>query len=161
MAVSSLMDTWILLRNLEADGERNRTLFVLKSRGMSHSHRVREFTLSERGIELVDARAGGERGLTGSARRSAAAREQRESLALRADEERERRRTANRRRALEAQIAVLAAELEAEAATPEPADSEPPRPHPTEARPRVRRAHGARSSTRGEAAGRSGRRGAR
>ena len=54
VGVSSLMDTWILLRHLESNGERNRTLFVLKSRGMAHSNQVREFVLSDEGIELND-----------------------------------------------------------------------------------------------------------
>ena len=54
VGVSSLMDTWLLLRNIEHNGERNRTLQVLKSRGMAHSNQVREFILSKRGIELVD-----------------------------------------------------------------------------------------------------------
>ena len=52
--VSSLMDTWLLLRNVEFNGERNRTILVLKSRGMSHSNQVREFVLSDKGIDLVD-----------------------------------------------------------------------------------------------------------
>jgi circadian clock protein KaiC len=55
--VSSLMDTWILLKSIEDNGERNRYLSVLKSRGMAHSNQVREFRLTERGIQLVEARA--------------------------------------------------------------------------------------------------------
>ena len=54
MGVSSLMDTWLLLRNVEFTGERNRTIFVRKSRGMAHSNQVREFVLSDKGIDLVD-----------------------------------------------------------------------------------------------------------
>ena len=57
--VSSLMDTWLLLRNVEFNGERNRTIYVLKSRGMSHSNQVREFVLSDKGIDLVDVYIGG------------------------------------------------------------------------------------------------------
>jgi len=54
LSVSSLMDTWLLLRNVEFSGERNRTIYVRKSRGMSHSNQVREFILSDHGIDLVD-----------------------------------------------------------------------------------------------------------
>jgi len=66
--VSSLVDTWLLLRDLEAAGERNRGLYVLKSRGMAHSNRIREFVISTRGLELVDVCVGPEGVLTGSAR---------------------------------------------------------------------------------------------
>ena len=60
-SVSSLMDTWISLRDIEADGERNRILYLLKSRGMSHSNQIREYELSDDGIHLTDAlsRSGG------------------------------------------------------------------------------------------------------
>ena len=51
VGISSLMDTWILLRNIETDGERNRLLYILKSRGMAHSNQVREFVLSDNGID--------------------------------------------------------------------------------------------------------------
>jgi len=66
--VSSLMDTWLLLRNVESNGERNRTIFVLKSRGMQHSNKVREFIMSASGIKLVDAYIGPDGVLVGSAR---------------------------------------------------------------------------------------------
>ena len=58
MGVSSLVDTWLLLRNVETNGERNRLLFVLKSRGTAHSNQVREFLLTGHGIELVDVYVG-------------------------------------------------------------------------------------------------------
>ena len=74
VGVSSLMDTWLLLANIEANGERTRTLQVLKSRGMPHSNQVREFVLSERGIELVDVYMPDDRVLTGSERIAHAAR---------------------------------------------------------------------------------------
>ena len=66
--ISSLMDTWLLLRNIESDRERNRGLYVLKSRGMAHSNQVREFLISARGIDLVDAYAGPGGVLVGAAR---------------------------------------------------------------------------------------------
>ena len=68
VGVSSLMDTWLLLRNVEFNGERNRTIYVLKSRGMAHSNQVREFVLSDKGIDLVDVYLGADRVLTGTAR---------------------------------------------------------------------------------------------
>jgi circadian clock protein KaiC len=66
--VSSLVDNWLLLRNVETDGERNRLLFVLKSRGTAHSNQVREFVLTDHGIELVEVYVGAAGMLTGSAR---------------------------------------------------------------------------------------------
>jgi len=68
IGISSLMDTWMLLANLQANGERTRTIQVLKSRGMPHSNQVREFVLSRRGVELVDVYMPEDRVLTGSER---------------------------------------------------------------------------------------------
>ena len=68
VGVSSLMDTWLLLRHVESNGERNRALFVLKSRGMSHSNKVREFVMTDRGVKLIDAYSGPDGVLVGSAR---------------------------------------------------------------------------------------------
>jgi circadian clock protein KaiC len=71
--VSSLVDTWILLQNLESDGERNRFLYVLKSRGMAHSNRVRSFELTDHGIRLGDASGGNGQLRTGPASAPASA----------------------------------------------------------------------------------------
>jgi circadian clock protein KaiC len=68
IGVSSLMDTWLLLANQEHNGERTRTLQVLKSRGMAHSNQVREFVFGDRGIDLVDVFVSDDRVLTGTAR---------------------------------------------------------------------------------------------
>jgi circadian clock protein KaiC len=68
VGVSSLMDTWLLLSNVANNGERTRTLQVLKSRGMNHSNQVREFVFSDKGLDLVDVYMSGERVLTGAAR---------------------------------------------------------------------------------------------
>jgi circadian clock protein KaiC len=68
VGISSLVDTWILLRELEMNGERNRTLYILKSRGMKHSNQVREFQLSKKGIHLIDVFISKEGVLLGSAR---------------------------------------------------------------------------------------------
>jgi circadian clock protein KaiC len=73
--ISSLVDTWLLLRDIELGGERNRALYVLKSRGMSHSNQLREFRLTDHGVELLDVYVGPEGVLTGSSRLSQEARE--------------------------------------------------------------------------------------
>ena len=70
IGVSSLVDTWLLLRTIETNGQRNRGLYVLKSRGMAHSNQIREFVLSDNGIELLDAYQGPSGVLTGSARQA-------------------------------------------------------------------------------------------
>ena len=116
VGVSSLMDTWLLLRNVEFNGERNRTVYVLKARGMAHSNQVREFVLSDQGIDLVDVYVGADRVLTGTAR-VAQEGQARAAAALRQqDHQRKLRQLANKRKAIEAQIAVLRAEAESEAA---------------------------------------------
>jgi circadian clock protein KaiC len=56
LGVSSLMDVWMLVENLEANGERNRTIQIVKARGMAHSNQVREFVMTDRGVELVGVR---------------------------------------------------------------------------------------------------------
>jgi len=68
VGISSLIDTWIMLQQFEVAGERNRGLSVLKSRGMAHSHAIREFLLGEHGLKLVDSYRGAQGFLTGSAR---------------------------------------------------------------------------------------------
>ncbi|HET6766394.1 MAG TPA: circadian clock protein KaiC [Chitinophagaceae bacterium] len=68
--VSSLVDTWILVRDIERDGERNRGIYIMKSRGMKHSNEVREFIISSRGLDLVDVYRSTEGVLIGSARKA-------------------------------------------------------------------------------------------
>ncbi len=80
MAISSLIDTWLLLRDIEIGGERNRGLYILKSRGMDHSNQIREFILTDHGIELLDVYVGPEGVLTGSARLSQEAKNDAEQL---------------------------------------------------------------------------------
>jgi circadian clock protein KaiC len=105
--VSSLMDSWILLRNLESDGERNRGLYVLKSRGMAHSNQIREFRLSERGISLAPVYIGGAGVLTGTARSNQEARERAEDLRRTEARRRVERQLERKRRTLEAEVAAL------------------------------------------------------
>jgi circadian clock protein KaiC len=114
VGISSLIDTWVLLRNIELGGERNRGLYVLKSRGMAHSNQVREFLLTDRGVELRDVYVGPEGMLTGSLRRAQEARERAASLSARTEVERRQRELERRRRTLEAQIAAQRGAFEAE-----------------------------------------------
>jgi circadian clock protein KaiC len=114
LGVSSLMDTWISLRNLEINGERNRGLYVLKSRGMSHSNQIREFLLSSEGVRLVDVYLGPSGVMTGTARLNQEARERDATTARREEAEGLQRLLDRKRTSLEAQIAALRAELEAE-----------------------------------------------
>jgi circadian clock protein KaiC len=111
--ISSLIDTWLLLKDTELNGERNRVLYVLKARGTPHSNQVREFLITPRGIELVDVYIGADRVLTGSARVAQEARERADALAREQEVERKRRDFERKRQALEAQIAALHADLEA------------------------------------------------
>lgn len=114
VGISSLMDTWILLRHIETNGERNRGIWVLKSRGMAHSNQIREFVFTEHGIELIDAYLGLAGVLTGTARAAQEAQEKAEALLRRQDLERKQRNLAHRKKALEAKIAALRAEFETE-----------------------------------------------
>ena len=116
LGVSSLMDTWLLLRNVEFNGERNRTIYVLKSRGMAHSNQVREFVLSDAGVDLVDVYVGADRVLTGTARVAREAHERTAAEVRRQGHQRRLLRLAGKRKTIEAQIAALQAEAESEAA---------------------------------------------
>ena len=80
VGISSLMDTWLLVRNLENNGERNRGLYVLKSRGMPHSNQIREFILSDQGAHLLDVYTGSAGVLTGTARMVQEERDKAEAL---------------------------------------------------------------------------------
>jgi circadian clock protein KaiC len=113
VGVSSLIDTWILLRDIELAGERNRGLYVLKSRGMKHSNQIREFLITSEGIRLEDVYVGPEGVLTGSMRAAQEDRERAAALAQQQEATRRQRELARRRAALEAQIAALHAEFEA------------------------------------------------
>jgi len=112
--ISSLVDTWLLLRDIELGGERNRAMHVLKSRGMAHSNQIREFLLTDRGIQLADVYLGPEGVLTGSARQAQEAREEAAALLRREELESQQRALDRKRDALEARIAALRKEFEAE-----------------------------------------------
>jgi len=111
--LSSLMDVWIKLSNIEADGERNRTLYVIKSRGMSHSNQVREYRVTDAGIELSEAYVGAEGVLTGAARLNQEARERAAAMRRLQEVARRQREISRRRQALERQIDELRADLQA------------------------------------------------
>jgi circadian clock protein KaiC len=112
--ISSLVDTWLLLRDIELGGERNRSMYVLKSRGMSHSNQLREFRLTGHGFEVLDVYVGPEGVLTGSSRLSQEAREKAAEIARRQEVDRRERDLQRKREALEARILALRKEFEAE-----------------------------------------------
>ncbi len=112
--ISSLIDTWLLLRDIEIGGERNRGLYVLKSRGMAHSNQIREFKLTNHGIELLDVYVGPEGVLTGSARLSQETKDEAEQLLRRQEIGRRQFGIERKREAMEAQVVVLRSAFEAE-----------------------------------------------
>jgi circadian clock protein KaiC len=112
--ISSLIDTWVLLRDIEINGERNRGLYILKSRGMAHSNQIREVLLSDSGIDLVEVYLGSEGVLTGSARATQEAKEKAESRDYQREMDRKMREQEHKRKSLEARIKALRAEFEME-----------------------------------------------
>jgi len=113
MAISSLIDTWLLLRDIEIGGERNRGLYILKSRGMSHSNQIREFNLTNHGIELLDVYVGPQGVLTGSARLSQEAENNEEQIIRQQEIERKQLELKLKKAATEAQIVVLQSDFKA------------------------------------------------
>jgi circadian clock protein KaiC len=110
--VSSLVDAWLLVRDIESNGERNRGMYIMKSRGMKHSNQVREFVITDEGLDLVDVYLGPEGVMIGSAREAqqlveATGKMLRTHAVSRKDMEIERKRTV-----LEAKIASLKEEFE-------------------------------------------------
>jgi circadian clock protein KaiC len=112
--ISSLIDTWLLLRNIEVGGERNRGLYILKSRGMAHSNQIRELLLTDHGVELEDVHVGPEGALTGSMRLAEEARERAATLSRQEEIERLQRDMERKRQVLEVQIAAQHAQFQAE-----------------------------------------------
>jgi circadian clock protein KaiC len=113
--VSSVADTWLLLRDVEGNGERNRVLYLLKSRGMAHSNQLREFLITDHGVELVDVHVAEDGVLTGSARLARREQEIAEQLAQRQAVDRRRHALEHKRRLLESRIQALEVEFQAEA----------------------------------------------
>ena len=112
--ISSLIDTWLLLRDIELYGERNRGMYVLKSRGMANSSEIREFILTDHGVELREVYIGARGVLTGSARMVQEALEKAEVLSGRQEIELKKRDIERKRKVLEAQIIALQADFESE-----------------------------------------------
>ncbi|MDZ8188067.1 MAG: circadian clock protein KaiC [Nostoc sp. ChiSLP02] len=106
IGISSLMDTWLEVRVIESNGERNRLLQAIKSRGMEHSNQVREFRLTSQGIELIDVYLGQNQVLTGTAR---AIQESADKLSRL----RQQQQLANRRRELEQQSQAIQTQIAA------------------------------------------------
>jgi len=113
VGISSLTDAWLMLRDIEIGGERNRVLYILKSRGMAHSNQIREFLLSDKGINLLDVYVGPSGVLTGSARLSQESQEKAAEVTEQEEIELRKRNLESKRKALEAQVAALHAEIEA------------------------------------------------
>jgi circadian clock protein KaiC len=112
--ISSLIDTWLLLRDIELNGERNRGFYILKSRGMAHSNQIQEFLLTNQGIDLIDIYTGSGVVLTGSARVVQEAEEEASELARRSELDRKLRVLEHKRKAMDAKIAALRAEFDTE-----------------------------------------------
>ena len=113
-SVSSLMDSWISLTDVEANGERNRVLYLLKSRGMAHSNQIREYLLTGQGIQLIEPYIGQSGVLTGTARLAQEGLERADERERQQVQDQRRRVLARKRQAVERQIAELQAALEAE-----------------------------------------------
>lgn len=112
--VSSLMDAWLLVKNIEANGERNRGLYILKARGIAHSNQVREFLLTNHGIDLIDAYIGTEGVLMGAARSSQLARERAAEVDRRLLKEHKQRELQRKQVLFEAQLIALKGQYETE-----------------------------------------------
>jgi circadian clock protein KaiC len=114
VGVSSLMDTWIVLKDVEGQGERNRGLTIIKSRGMAHSNQFREFHLTGGGLMLEDVYLGASGALTGAARESQIAEEEAQAAARTEEMDRLARRIERKRQALESHMTVLRSQFDEE-----------------------------------------------
>ena len=112
--VSSLMDAWLLVKNIESNGERNRGLYILKARGIAHSNQIREFLMTDHGIELIDAYIGSEGVLMGSARSSQLARERSAEIERQRTTENKQRELQRKQELYEAQLIALKGQYETE-----------------------------------------------
>ena len=111
VSISSLMDTWLLLRDIEYGGERSRGVYVLKSRGMAHSKQIREFMLTDHGVQLRDVYVGPADVLTGTARSNQEAAEKADDLVLKHQMELGEQELVTRRQVLESKIAAMRADF--------------------------------------------------
>ncbi len=116
VGISSLIDTWMLVRDIEVSGERNRGLYVLKARGMNHSNQIREFLLSNKGIKLIEVYLGPSGMLTGSARVALEEQERDDRVRQTDESDLKLAQLEHKRKAMEAHIEALRAEFEADSA---------------------------------------------
>jgi circadian clock protein KaiC len=114
IGISSLMDTWILLKNIEHNGERNRGIYILKARGIAHSNQIREFLITSKGIDIIDVYTGPSGVLTGTARIVQETKERADELIRKQNAERVKRELDRKQKILENQIAILNERFEAE-----------------------------------------------
>jgi circadian clock protein KaiC len=114
VGISSLIDTWYQVRDIEIAAERTRGLYLVKSRGMGHSNQVREFLITSNGLDLMPVAVGPHGVLTGSARLARQAEQKAREVARAHELGRRKRQLARKHAALEAQIESLRAELLAE-----------------------------------------------
>jgi circadian clock protein KaiC len=112
--VSSLVDAWLSLRDIELNGERNRALYIMKSRGMYHSNQVREFIITDNGLKLVNVYLGPEGVLTGSAREAQELQEESSNATRKTELLRKDKSIERKKMLLEAKIAALNSEFETE-----------------------------------------------
>lgn len=110
--VSSLVDAWLLVRDIESNGERNRGMYIMKSRGMKHSNQVREFVITDSGLDLVDVYLGADGVLTGSAREAQQLIEETGQVLRTHAVNRKDLEIQRKRKVLEAKIASLQEEFE-------------------------------------------------
>jgi circadian clock protein KaiC len=111
-SVSSLVDTWVTVRDMEGVGERNRGIYIIKSRGMGHSNQVREFIITDKGLQLLNIEIGPNGILTGSARITNALNNKVSELKKQNEMERKDREITRKRKVLEANIDALRTEFE-------------------------------------------------
>nr|WP_294793045.1 circadian clock protein KaiC [uncultured Mucilaginibacter sp.] len=110
--VSSLVDAWLLVRDIEFNGERNRGMYVMKSRGMKHSNQVREFLITDKGLSLVEVYLGPDGVLTGSAREAEQLKEHTGNALRDYALSRKDREITRKRKVLESKISSLQTEFE-------------------------------------------------
>lgn len=114
--IFDLIDTWLQLRDVESNGERNRLLTVIKSRGCAHSNQMREYLITDRGVELVEVYVGPGQVLTGSARLEQEAEDKTARQIRKQEIEQMQASIERKRRLMEAKVAALEAEFESEEA---------------------------------------------
>jgi circadian clock protein KaiC len=112
--VSSLVDVWIALQDIELNGERNRAVYILKSRGMRSSNQVREFIISDKGIEIVELMISPKGVVVGSARKSYELEREKEKISKKRDIIRKNKEIERKKNILDGKIKRLITQFEME-----------------------------------------------